>query len=499
MRILLSVSDKSGIAALASALADLGHELVASGGTRQWLNAQGVPSISVEDVTGFPEILDGRVKTLHPRIHAGILARRDLPAHIATLAAHDIPAIGMVIVNLYPFAATLARQAPEQEIIENIDIGGPSLIRAAAKNFTSVIVLVDPDDYSPVLEELAAGGVSLSTRRRLAGKAFGHCAAYDAAVTRFFQGETLTDPWVMAGRLRALLRYGENPHQRAAFYATGGGLADARLLQGKELSYNNLLDADAAWASVGEFAEPAAAIVKHGNPCGVALAENIGSAYQRAWHADKVSAFGGIVALNQLCDGPLAGEITATFTELVLAPDFSPEARQVFSQKKNLRLLAMPERSSGASLSFRSIAGGFLVQETDNAFAGPQEIRVATVRAPKPALLTDLLFAQKVCKHLRSNAIVVAAAGQTLGIGAGQTNRIDAMRHALDKAGDRARGAVLASDGFFPFADSIALAAERGIAAIIQPGGALRDSEIIAAAEAAGITMVLTGLRHFRH
>jgi phosphoribosylaminoimidazolecarboxamide formyltransferase/IMP cyclohydrolase len=521
-RALISVSDKTGLAELASALAARGVELVSTGGTAQTLRAAGLAVRDVAEVTGFPEMMDGRVKTLHPMIHGGLLALRDDPSHAAAMAAHGIGAIDLLVVNLYPFEAAVARGAAFAEAVENIDIGGPAMIRAAAKNHAFVTVVTDPEDYPALLAELEANGgaTTLSFRRGLALTAFSRTAAYDAAVSGWLAGalgETAPRRRAFAGTLAQTLRYGENPHQAAAFYRDGSarpGVATARQWQGKELSYNNINDTDAAFELVAEFAPgeaPACAIIKHANPCGVATGATLAEAYRRAYDCDRTSAFGGIVALNRTLDAETARAICEIFTEVVIAPDADEAAKAVFAERRNLRLLTtggLPDPAA-PGLAFRQVSGGFLVQDRDNGCLSPRELKVVTKRAPTAAELADLLFAWRVAKHVKSNAIVYARDGATVGIGAGQMSRVDSTRIAARKAQDMAealglpepptRGAVVASDAFFPFADGLLTAAEAGATAVIQPGGSVRDEEVIAAADAAGIAMVFTGMRHFRH
>ena len=521
-RALISVSDKAGLVDLAQALAAYGVELLSTGGTADLLRAEGLAVRDVAEVTGFPEMMDGRVKTLHPAVHGGLLALRDHPDHLAAMAAHGIGAIDLLVCNLYPFEATVARGAAYDTCVENIDIGGPAMIRAAAKNHGFVAVVTEPGDYAPLLAELAAnnGATTLATRQRLAQKAFGRTAAYDAAVSSWMAAalDIATPPRrAFAGTLAQPLRYGENPHQQAAFYRDGSnrpGVATARQWQGKELSYNNLNDTDAAFELVAEFDPghgPACVLIKHANPCGVARGATLVEAYRRAYDCDRTSAFGGIVALNGTLDGPTAEAIAAIFTEVVIAPDADADARAIFAAKKNLRLLttgALPNPLA-AGLTFRQVAGGFLVQDRDRGRINAADLRVVTRRAPTDAELTDLLFAWTVAKHVKSNAIVYARNGATVGIGAGQMSRIDSTRIAARKALDMAEalalpaspteGAVVASDAFFPFADGLIAAAEAGARAVIQPGGSMRDDEVIAAADARGLAMVFTGIRHFRH
>ncbi|HXV23934.1 MAG TPA: bifunctional phosphoribosylaminoimidazolecarboxamide formyltransferase/IMP cyclohydrolase [Alphaproteobacteria bacterium] len=515
---LLSVSDKAGLVELGRALAEAGAEILSTGGTARGLREAGIPAREVSEVTGFPEILDGRVKTLHPRIHGGILARRKDLVHRSAVKAHELPLIDLVVVDLYPFEATLASGADRAGMIEMIDIGGPALIRSAAKNHEHVAVLTDPEQYPELIDALKTeGGTRLALRRRLASAAFARTASYDAAIAAWAaqeEGELFPKRIVLAGRLGQRLRYGENPHQRAALYRMGDrriGVAGAMQLQGKELSYNNLNDTDAALELAAEFEEPAVVIVKHANPCGVAVAQDMLSAWRRALACDPVSAYGGIVALNRQLDGPTAAALSELFLEVVIAPGADADARAALRPKRNLRLLvteAMPDPQA-AGLTFRSLAGGLLVQERDGGRLTEGDLKVVTRRAPTPVERADLLFAFRVAKHVKSNAIVYAKEGATVGIGAGQMSRIDAARIAVMKAADarrdvgesrpRTEGAVVASDAFFPFADGLIAAAEAGVTAVIQPGGSLRDQEVIEAADARGLAMVFTGLRHFRH
>lgn len=521
-RALLSASDKTGLVEFAAALSDYGIELVSTGGTNAALTAAGLTVREVSDLTGFPEILDGRVKTLHPKVHGGLLAKRENPEHEAAMLAHGIAPIDLLIVNLYPFEATLERQAPFEACVENIDIGGPAMIRAAGKNFADVAVVVDPADYQNILSELAAhqGHTTLALRQALAQKAFARTAVYDAAISNWLAAETgIETPSYRAfgGKLVSALRYGENPHQSAAFYADGSrrpGIAAARLVQGKELSYNNVNDTDAAFELVAEF-DPArtaaVAIIKHANPCGAAQAETLAEAYELALRCDPVSAFGGIVAVNRKLDAAAAAKITKIFTEVIIAPAADAEAVEIIGAKKNLRLLltgGLPDpRAKG--LAIRSAAGGYLVQSRDNANIDDMELRVVSKRAPREAEVRDLKFAFRVAKHVKSNAIVFARGGATAGIGAGQMSRVDSARIAVMKAAEAARaanlseslakGSAVASDAFFPFPDALLAAAEAGATAAIQPGGSLHDPEIIKLADDAGLAMVFTGVRHFRH
>ncbi len=509
-RALISVSDKTGLVEFAAALAGLGVEILSTGGSAKALRTAGVPVVEVSAHTGFPEILDGRVKTLVPQIHGGILGRRDDEVHLAQMAAHGIAPIDLVVVNLYPFEATVAGGAAPEDCIENIDIGGPALIRAAAKNHEFVTVATAPADYPAIIAAVQAeGGTRLAARKLLAGQAYAHTAAYDAAIAAWFAGQNevpMPATLTISGRLKQSLRYGENPHQTAAFYTAGHrfGVATAVQVQGKDLSYNNLNDTDAAFECVAEFAAPTIVIVKHANPCGVASHENIAAAWDTALACDPVSAFGGIVALNRVLDAATAAKIAAIFTEVIIAPDATDEAKAILAAKKNLRLLltgGMPEAQE-AGQTFKSIAGGFLVQSRDVSQNSVADWQTVTRRQPTPAQLEDMRFAFHVCKHVKSNAIVYARAAATLGIGAGQMNRVDSARMAAWKgqaAGLDLTGCVVASDAFFPFADGLQAATAAGAAAVVQPGGSIRDAEVIAAADAAGIAMVFTGMRHFRH
>ena len=517
-RALLSVSDKTGIQDLGRALADAGVELVSTGGTATTLRDAGLMVMDVSEVTGFPEMMDGRVKTLHPMVHGGLLADRALPEHVQAMETHHITGIDLLVVNLYPFEATVAKGADYDTCVENIDIGGPAMIRAAAKNHAHVAVVTEPEDYATVLAELAEGGTTLATRKTLAARAYARTAAYDSAVSTWMAGaigETAPTRRSFAGDLAQVLRYGENPHQTAAFYTDGSdrpGVATAQQLQGKELSYNNINDTDAAFELVSEFdaSRPAVAIIKHANPCGVATGDTFAEAYERAFDCDRVSAFGGIIALNGLLDCPTAEKITGILTEVVIAPEADDAARKIFAAKKNLRLLVtggMPERA--ARLAWRQVAGGFLVQDHDIGMLTEADLKVVTKKAPSDAELKDLLFAWKVAKHVKSNAIVYVRDQATVGIGAGQMSRVDSSRIAARKSADMAEamgldqptaiGSVVASDAFFPFPDGLLTAAEAGATAVIQPGGSVRDDAVIEAANEAGLAMVFTGMRHFRH
>lgn len=510
-RALLSVSDKTGLVEAAKVLAELGVELVSTGGTKAAIAAAGLPVKDVSELTGFPEMMDGRVKTLHPIVHGGLLGVRDAAEHAKAMTDHGIGGIDLLYVNLYPFEATVAAGGDYAACVENIDIGGPAMIRSAAKNHGYVAVCTDPADMAQVLEQLkATGTTSLALRKTLAARAYAHTASYDAAISTWFAqqlGDTQPARKAIAGTLIQTMRYGENPHQSAAFYAAGparAGVANARQLQGKELSYNNIADTDAAFELVAEFSEPACVIVKHANPCGVATGGDLLSAYQRALECDPVSAFGGIVAVNRKLDRAAAEAIVETFTEVVIAPDADDEAIAVFAGKKNLRLLvtgALPDAHAPGEV-FRSVAGGFLVQSRDTSLIKPSDLKIVTKRAPTDAEVRDMLFAFTVGKHVKSNAIVFARAGQTLGVGAGQMNRKDSARIAAMRAGDFGldlKGSACASEAFFPFADGLIQAADAGATAVIQPGGSIRDEEVIAAADERGLAMAFTGVRVFRH
>ncbi|HHS89380.1 MAG TPA: bifunctional phosphoribosylaminoimidazolecarboxamide formyltransferase/IMP cyclohydrolase [Rhodobacteraceae bacterium] len=521
-RALFSVSDKTGLLEFAQALAAHGVELLSTGGTAREMRDAGLAVTDVAEVTGFPEMMDGRVKTLHPAVHGGLLALRDNARHQAAMKQHGIAPIDLLVVNLYPFEAAVARGAGYAECIENIDIGGPAMIRAAAKNHAFVTVLTDVKDYPSLLGELDRhkGATCLRFRKKLAQNAYARTAAYDAAVSNWMAGAVdIETPRrrAFAGTLAQTLRYGENPHQKAAFYLDGSarpGVATATQLQGKELSYNNINDTDAAFELVSEFPAqdgPACAIIKHANPCGVARGATLSQAYTRAFDCDRTSAFGGIIALNQTLDGETAEEIARIFTEVVIAPDADADARKVFAAKKNVRLLvtgglADPRQ---AALSYRQVSGGLLVQDKDTGHIGPDELKVVTRKTPGQAEIDDMLFAWIVAKHVKSNAIIYVKDGATVGIGAGQMSRVDSTRIAARKAQDMAealglgasptQGSVVASDAFFPFPDGLLAAAEAGATAVIQPGGSMRDDEVIAAADEAGLAMVFTGMRHFRH
>ncbi len=514
-RALLSVSDKTGLVDFARALAAAGVELVSTGGTARAIAAAGIAVRDVSDLTGFPEIMDGRVKTLHPAVHGALLGVRDDPDHAEAMRAHAIQPIDLVVVNLYPFEQVRASGADYAAVVENIDIGGPAMVRASAKNHAYVAIVTDPDDYAAVLNamELNTGSLSYEFRRKLAAKAFARTAAYDAAISGWFaEALAIEHPaWrAFGGKLENVMRYGENPHQQAGFYVTGErrpGVATARQLQGKQLSYNNVNDTDAAFELAAEF-DPAraaaVAIIKHANPCGVAEAATLKDAYLKALACDPVSAFGGIVAVNRRLDAEAAEEIVKTFTEVIIAPEASEEAQAIIAAKKNLRLLTaggLPDPRAAGTL-VKSVAGGLLVQGRDNAVVDDLDLKVVTKRAPSEAEMADLKFAFRVAKHVKSNAIVYARNGATVGIGAGQMSRVDSSRIAARKALDAAEAAGLAeplTKAFFPFADGLLAAVEAGATAVIQPGGSVRDEDVVAAADAHGIAMVFTGVRHFRH
>jgi phosphoribosylaminoimidazolecarboxamide formyltransferase / IMP cyclohydrolase len=516
-RALLSVSDKTGLVGLGQSLAALGVELVSTGGTAKALRDAGLAVMDISELTGFPEMMDGRVKTLHPKVHGGLLAVRDNADHVASMAEHNIGAIDLVVVNLYPFAQTVAKGGTRDEIIENIDIGGPSMVRSAAKNHAHVAIVTDSDDYAAV----ASGSTTLDQRRAFAAKAYALTATYDGMISQWFafadQGQMFPDTLAVMGQQVETLRYGENPHQKASLYIPAGphgrGIAQAEQVQGKELSYNNYNDADAALELVSEFRDgpPTVVIVKHANPCGVAVGDSLLEAYKNALECDSVSAFGGIIAVNRPLDGPTAEAMCEIFTEVVAAPAADDAAKAVFAKKKNLRLLLtgdLPDPARGG-LQIKNIAGGYLVQSRDNGRVMLDNLKIVTKRAPTTQELDDCLFAWTVAKHVKSNAIVYAKDGVTAGIGAGQMNRRDSARIAAIKAKEAAEtygwsapktlGSAVASDAFFPFADGLLAAAEAGATAVIQPGGSMRDAEVIAAADEAGLAMVFTGMRHFKH
>ena len=522
-RALISLSDKTGIEELAVGLASHGVEIVSTGGTAAKLRAAGADVRDISDLTGFPEMMNGRVKTLHPKVHGGLLGVRDNPDHVAAMEEHAIAPIDLVVVNLYPFLSTVMSGADRETVIENIDIGGPSMVRSAAKNHAHVAIVTDPADYAALLSEMDANGgaTTMELRRKLAAKAFALTAEYDSTISQWFafadQGQRWPVKWTLSSTLKMPLRYGENPHQTAALYVpvgpTAHGVAQAQQVQGKELSYNNLNDANAALELVSEFREgpPTVVIVKHANPCGVASRDSLLEAWKEALACDSVSAFGGIVATNLPLDAATAAAITDIFTEVVVAPDADEDAKRIFAKKKNLRLLltgSLPDPKRGGT-SLALIAGGLLVQDRDNGMVARDELRVVTKRQPTEQELKDCLFAWTVAKHVKSNAIVYAKNGVTAGIGAGQMNRRDSARIAALRAKEAAEangwpqprtiGSAVASDAFFPFADGLLAAAEAGATAVIQPGGSIRDEEVIAAADQAGLAMVFTGMRHFRH
>src|SRR5712691_8784558 len=513
---LISVSDKSGLAEFARGLARFKVKILSTGGTAKLLAEQGLAVTEVADYTGFPEMLDGRVKTLHPKLHAGILARRDSPAHLAAIKAAGIEPIDLVVVNLYPFARTVAQpNCTLAEAIENIDVGGPSMLRAAAKNYSGVAVVTDPSDYSEVLAEMEEHGGALSdgTRFALAQKAFAQSAAYEAAIGNYLtglasDGKVSPFPERLTLQFEKVqdLRYGENPHQAAAFYRdsdpTPGGIAGYTQIQGKELSYNNIADADAAWECVKTFDQPACVIVKHVNPCGAAIAASPREAYERAFATDPASAFGGIIAFNRKLDAAMAEAVSKQFVEVVIAPDFDAEARKILAAKANVRVMSVSLARAAQTYDFRRVGGGLLVQSPDRHNVEASDLRTVTRLKPSPEQLADLLFAWRVAKYIKSNAVVFCAGGRTLGIGAGQMSRVDAARVAVLKAQDAGlsvKGSVVASDAFFPFRDGVEVVARAGAKAVIQPGGSVRDDEVIAAADELGLAMVFTGVRHFRH
>lgn len=521
-RALLSVSDKTGLIDLARALDERGVELLSTGGSAKAIRDARLPVRDVSEITNFPEMMDGRVKTLHPMVHGGLLALRNNPEHIAAMDEHGIGNIDLLVVNLYPFEETVAAGADYDTCIENIDIGGPAMIRAAAKNHGFVSVVVDVDEYSALLSELDANGgqTSLAYRQRLAQAAYARTGAYDAAVSTWMANAIGSDAprrKAIAGTFVQEMRYGENPHQSASFYSNGEarpGVSTAKQHQGKALSYNNINDTDAAFELVAEFDPsngPACAIIKHANPCGVAKGDTLLEAYQSAFDCDRTSAFGGIIALNQTLDGPTAEQIVEIFTEVVIAPDVTDEAKAVFAAKKNLRLLTtggLPDVRSAGQV-WKQVSGGYLIQDRDNGFVGADDLKVVTKRAPNEQEMADMLVAWKIAKHVKSNAIVYVKNGATVGVGAGQMSRVDSTRIAARKAQDMAdvlgmstpltQGSVVASDAFFPFSDGLLTAAEAGATAIIQPGGSMRDEDVIQAADEAGLAMVFTGMRHFRH
>lgn len=508
MKALLSVYDKTGIVEFSKQVASAGYELLSTGGTHSSLSEGGLKVEQVADYTGSPEILEGRVKTLHPTIYAGLLARRDSSDHMDELKNQGIDSIDLVVVNLYPFVETVNKpNVTLADALENIDIGGPTMLRAASKNFPSVAVVVDPADYAWVGQKLSEGGLTIDDRRGLAAKAFNHVSTYDAAVTKYLLKSDSADeelPGSLTISLKKItgLRYGENPHQNGALYSESNvpmGLAGARQLHGRELSYNNLMDADAAWRTASDFADPTVSVVKHANPCGLASRNDIAEAYLAAYEGDTVSAFGGIVAFNRTVTAAAAEAMEPVFYEVVIAPDYETRALEILQKKRNLRILAIDKQPDTPAYDLRPITGGVLVQASDSIEEDPTSWTVATQRAPSDAEMKDLAFAWKAAKHIKSNAIVFAKGLAMVGMGAGQPNRVVSVHLSQRSSGDKAKGSVLASDAFFPFSDNIELAAEAGITAIVQPGGSIRDDEVIAAADKSKLAMVFTGVRHFRH
>jgi phosphoribosylaminoimidazolecarboxamide formyltransferase/IMP cyclohydrolase len=513
MRAIISVSDKTGVADFTRGLIKLGYDIFSTGGTKKALVEAGIPVHGISDITGFPEILDGRVKTLHPMVHGGLLARRDLPAHMEELRKNNITPIDLVAVNLYPFVQTVSKDGVSlQEALENIDIGGPTMIRASAKNFPGVVVVVDPADYETVLKKLEGGSLDLDERKRLAQKAFQHTAVYDTAIAQYLHQDMpgFPEEMTVALKKRFDLRYGENPHQQAAFYAElnvkkqDTGVTWARTVWGKELSFNNILDANAAWETVSDFTDPTVCIVKHTNPCGLASHPDLDEAYRRAFAGDPVSAYGGIVACNRRINLTMAQAMAATFFEIVIAPGYEDDALAKLKEKKNLRVMIVdvpPDCAKGARdyTDYRRVRGGILVQDSDTIDESSLQMKPVTRRAPTPDEIEDLKFAWKAVKHIKSNAIVMVKDKTLLGMGAGQPNRVVSVFLAKEKAGEKGPGSVLASDAMFPFPDSVEQAAEAGVTAIVQPGGSLRDEESIKAADKHNIAMVFTGIRHFLH
>lgn len=509
-RALISVSDKQGIVSFAETLVQNGYEIISTGGTKSALEAAGLAPVAIETVTGFPEMMDGRVKTLHPKIHGGLLGRRDLPEHLAAMEKHDIAPIDLVVVNLYPFKETIAQEAvTEEQAIENIDIGGPSMLRSAAKNFAAVTVVADPADYDVVLAELLESGqTTLATRKRLAAKVFRHTAAYDALIADYLTkavGESEPEKLTLTYDLKQTLRYGENSHQTAAFYQDAlpvpYSIASAKQLHGKELSYNNIKDADAALRIAKEFTAPTAVALKHMNPCGIGTAATIFEAFERAYEADPVSIFGGIIVLNRPVDEATAAALHQIFLEIVIAPAFEPAALDILTKKKNIRLMTLDFVANPVETEMVSVLGGLLVQEQDTLAESPEDWQVVTKRQPSEQELKAMAFAWKAVKHVKSNAIVLANQQQTVGIGAGQMNRVGSVKIAIEQAAEAGKltDAVLASDAFFPMDDSVEYAAQRGIKAIIQPGGSIKDQASIEMADKYGVAMIFTGVRHFRH
>jgi len=507
-RALISVSNKENIVDFAKGLTNLDYEVISTGGTLRTLKEAGVDAVAIDEVTGFPEIMDGRVKTLHPSVHGGLLAKRSNPDHMNQLEENSIQTIDLVVVNLYPFKQTLEKVGvSEEEIIENIDIGGPTMLRSAAKNFADVAVVVDPSDYDQVLEALKTNRLDAQLRKRLAAKVFRHTANYDALIAEYFSeetGEKFPENFTVTYEKVQSLRYGENPHQEAAFYkhplAKGMSLATAKQLHGKELSYNNIQDGNAAVEILSDYKEPAAVAVKHMNPCGIGIADNLFEAYGRCYAADPVSIFGGIVAVNREIDSKTAEKLSEIFLEIVIAPGFSREAMEILTRKKNIRLLEMDMSEDGSqNLKLATVNGGVLVQTADKGEVTEDELTIATKRKPTEKEMADLLFAWKAVKHVKSNAIVLAKDNQTIGVGAGQMNRVGSAKIAIEQAGEKAKNSVMASDAFFPMPDTVEEAVKAGVTAIIQPGGSKRDQDSIDVCDEHGITMVYTGMRHFKH
>lgn len=507
-RALISVSDKTGITVFAKKLAKEGYEIISTGGTLKAIQEAGITALAIDEVTGFPEIMDGRVKTLHPKVHGGLLGKRSNPSHMKEMEKNKISPIDMVVVNLYPFKQTLLKKdVAEEEIIENIDIGGPTMLRSAAKNFEDVVVVVDPNDYEKVIDAVQENEISFELRRQLAAKVFRHTANYDAMIASYFAeetGEEFPETYTVTYEKVQNLRYGENPHQKAAFYASplcdGLSLASAKQIHGKELSYNNIQDANAALEIVQEYDGPAAVAVKHMNPCGIGVGTNLSEAFTLAFNADPISIFGGIVALNREVDKQTAEQLSEIFLEIILAPDFTDEAKEILTRKKNIRLLSLDiHKGKEVNHKLTSVSGGVLVQHQDSGQVKADELEVVTKRKPTDKEIEDLLFAWKAVKHVKSNAIVLAKDNQTVGVGAGQMNRVGSAKIAIEQAGDKVNGSVLASDAFFPMPDTVEAAINAGVTAIIQPGGSKRDQDSIAVCDEHGIAMVYTGMRHFKH
>ncbi|WP_067725232.1 bifunctional phosphoribosylaminoimidazolecarboxamide formyltransferase/IMP cyclohydrolase [Oceanobacillus damuensis] len=507
-RALISVSDKTNIEKFAKGLVEAGYEVISTGGTLRALVNAGIEAKAVDEITGFPEIMDGRVKTLHPLIHGGLLGKRSNPDHMKQMEANNIAPIDMVVVNLYPFKQTLEKEGvSKEEIIENIDIGGPTMLRSAAKNFEDVAVVTDPSDYERVLQAVQAGKLEFDLLQELAAKVFRHTANYDAMIAQYFMGETkeeFPETYTVTYEKVQDLRYGENPHQQAAFYKNpinkSMSLATAKQLHGKELSYNNIQDANAALEILAEYDDPAAVAVKHMNPCGIGVSETLSGAFQRAYDADPISIFGGIVACNREIDTATAEKLSEIFLEIVIAPGFQEDALEILTRKKNIRLLELELKTSEtATKKLTTVNGGVLIQNSDNGTVTAEDLNVATKRQPTEEEIENLLFAWKAVKHVKSNAILLAKDNQTIGVGAGQMNRIGSAKIAIEQAGEKAKGAVLASDAFFPMPDTVEAAVEAGITAIIQPGGSKRDQDSIDVCDEHGITMVYTGMRHFKH